>query len=111
MTAAKQLRYLRSCIVVALAVIGAASFSAASLAATTLVSFQVSAVVQNSCNMALKPQVSAPLAVPKNLVTVNCQYGQSYTVAVQPVAVDVGTAPGTPVAPVSGNATIVTVTY
>jgi hypothetical protein len=86
---------------------GAILFSAESMAATSLASFQVTAVVQNTCRIAVTPPVSAPPAVAKNLVSVDCQYGQAYSVRVEPVAVVVEAAPDKS----AGTPMIVTVTY
>lgn len=110
MVAAKRSRHLQFWFAAALVVACTVSFSAASLATTTSNSLQVTAVVVNTCTMAVAPLVSAPPAVLKNVVKVDCQYGQAYTVNVGPAAVDAETAPGKSGSG-SANATIVTVTY
>jgi hypothetical protein len=109
MAAAKRVRHLQFWFAAALVVIGAVSFSAVSRGATTSISLQVSAVVQNTCSMAVTLPASAPRAVSRNTVKVDCQYGQSYTVNVQPATVDV--ASDKSAALVSGSTMIVMVTY
>lgn len=92
-------------------VVGGVSFSATSMAATSIFPLQVTAVVQNTCSMAVTPPVSAQPAVPRNVVSVNCQYGQAYTVSVEPAAIATGTAPVKSASSGSGDSLIVTVTY
>ena len=111
MAATRRLRHQQSWFVATLAVIGAFSFSPASYAATSSISLQVTAVVQNTCSMAVTPSASATLAAPRNGVRVDCQYGQAYTVNVEPAAVDAGTAPGKSAGSIPGSTMVVTVTY
>ena len=109
MAAAKRFPHLQFRFVAALVI--ASAFSAPSWSATTLISLQVSVLVQNACSAALTPTISTAPAVPGNLVKVNCQYGQAYTVDVEPAAAGVGPGPIKTPPQVSGNVTIVTVTY
>ena len=111
MAVAKRLRHLKFWFVAALIGAGSVSLSAASLAATTSIPLQVTAIVQNTCSMAVKPPVSSPPAVPMSPVRVDCQYVQAFTVDVKPAAVITGTAGDKLAPPVSGNLLIITVTY
>ncbi|MDE2476617.1 MAG: hypothetical protein KGO48_16305 [Alphaproteobacteria bacterium] len=110
MAAAKRFRHLRFWFAAALIVVDTVSLSAASVAATSSIPLQVTVLVQNTCSMAVTPPVSAPPAVPRNAVRVDCQYAQAYTVDVEP-AVSAETAANKSAPPVSGNPLIITVTY
>lgn len=109
--AAKRLRHLQFWFAAGLIVVDTVSLSAASLAATSSIRLQVSAVVQNTCSMAVTPPISAPPAVPRNAVRVDCQYAQAYTVDVEPAAGAAETAANKFAPSVSANPLIVTVTY
>lgn len=111
MDAAKQFRHMQPWLITALVAAGVASFSVPSVAATTVISLQVTAVVQNTCSSSVMLPASAPSAAPTNFVNVSCQYGQAYTVNVQPAAVTVGTGTDKSAGSLSGNNMIVTVTY
>lgn len=111
MVAAKRLRHRQFWFVAVVIVADTVSLSAASLAATSSIRLQVSAVVQNTCSMAVTPPISAPPAVPRNAVRVDCQYAQAYTVNLQPAAVAAETAADKLAPSVSANPLIVTVTY
>ena len=86
-------------------------FSAASLATTPVTSFQVTAIVQNTCTTTIMPLTSGSPLDPKTAAKTVCRYGKAYSTRAEPAAAAAAVAVDKSAPQTSGIPVIVTVTY